>query len=715
VSDNLYSPSWYRVAELRPRLRQHLDIQRHRYRGQTWHILRDRSSGRSFRFAPSTYDVIGQLDGRRNVQEIWESVLARYGDDAPGQDEVISLLGRLHSADLLQADLPPDTEELLKRHRSHKEKAWKQQYGNPLRVRIRLVDPDRFLVALLPYVGPVFGRLGALLWLIAVVTAGVLAARHWPELGAHASERALAPWNLVLIYFTYPLVKALHELGHAFAARRWGAEVHEMGIMLLVLMPVPFVDASATTVFARASQRAVVAAAGIMVELLLAALALFLWISLEPGLPRDIAFNVMLIGGVSTLFFNGNPLLRFDGYYILVDAVGIPNLAPRSNQYLGYLLQRYLFGLESVRSPVSAPGERAWFIGYGIAAGIYRFVLLFVIIAMIADYYLPAGVLLGAWAIANQVVMPLFKHVRRLLSQPQYRPKRARTAAVSAGLTAAILVALFIVPMPRYGYAEGVLWLPERAQVRAGTDCFIERLRVASGDAVEQEQAVFECSDPLLSTEVDAMAARLTELRARRMSVRQTDLTQAEIIREEIDTVVADLERARERLGSLTIRAPTAGRIVIPHSQDLEGRFVRKGETLAYVLDGSAPTVRVVIPQTEISLVQQSAPEVDVRLSEHLPETLPGRVLREVPAATDTLPSPALGSLGGGPFAIDPSDERGQRLTEEAFELDVRLPADLEVAGWGGRAHVRFDAGTAPLAAQWYRRLRQMFLRRFSV
>jgi putative peptide zinc metalloprotease protein len=488
-----------------------------------------------------------------------------------------------------------------------------------------------------------------------------------------------------------------------------------MGLMLLVLMPVPYVDASATTVFSRASQRAVVAAAGIMVELLLAALALFLWISLEPGLARDIAFNVMLIGGVSTLFFNGNPLLRFDGYYILVDAVGIPNLAPRSNQYLGYLLQRYLFGLESARSPVSAPGERAWFIGYGIAAGIYRFVLLFVIIAMIADYYLPAGVLLGAWAIANQVVMPLFKHMRRLLSQPQYRPKRARTVTVSAALAAAILLALFIVPMPRYGYAEGVLWLSERAQVRAGTDCFIERLRIASGEPVEQGQAVFECSDPLLATEVDAMEARLTELRARRMSVRQSDLTQAEIIREEIDTVLADLERARERLGSLTIRAATSGQIVIPRSQDLEGRFVRKGETLAYVLDGSPPKVRVVIPQTEISLVQQADPQVEVRLAEQLPATVSGRVLREVPAATDTLPSPALGSLGGGPFAIDPGDERGQRLTEEAFELDVQLPAELAVTGWGGRAHVRFDAGTAPLAAQWYHRLRQMFLRRFSV
>ena len=144
-----------------------------------------------------------------------------------------------------------------------------------------------------------------------------------------------------------------------------------MGVMLLVFTPVPYVDATASTAFSDKYRRMVVAGAGIMVELLLAAVAMWAWAGLAPGLARDAAFDVMLIGAGSTLLFNGNPLLRFDGYHVLADAVEIPNLGIRSNRYLLYLGQRWLLGLRDVRSPVTTPGERPWLIVYGIASAIY--------------------------------------------------------------------------------------------------------------------------------------------------------------------------------------------------------------------------------------------------------------------------------------------------------------------------------------------------------
>ena len=119
-----------------------------------------------------------------------------------------------------------------------------------------------------------------------------------------------------------------------------------------------------------------VAAAGMAVELFVAALALFLWLNVESGRVSAIAYNVMLIGGVSTLLFNGNPLLRYDGYYVLADWIEIPNLAQRSTRYLGYLLQHYILGVDDAVSPVTAPGERAWFICYGIASFCYRLFIL---------------------------------------------------------------------------------------------------------------------------------------------------------------------------------------------------------------------------------------------------------------------------------------------------------------------------------------------------
>ena len=273
------------------------------------------------------------MNGERSLQEIWDTVCDQLGDDAPTQDETIQLLARLHASDLLQADVPPDSLELFRRfERDERSRRWRR-FANPLSVRFPLLDPERFLTWALPAVQPLFGRLGFAVWLAVVFAASLLAGAHWHDLTHELADRALAPENLLILALVYPLVKALHECGHGFATKVWGGEVHEAGIVLLVLMPIPYVDASASTAFRSRRRRIVVSAAGMMVELFLAALALFVWLLVEPGTVRDAAWNVMLIGSLSTLLFNGNPLLRFDGYYVLADAVEIPNLKARSTQY----------------------------------------------------------------------------------------------------------------------------------------------------------------------------------------------------------------------------------------------------------------------------------------------------------------------------------------------------------------------------------------------
>jgi putative peptide zinc metalloprotease protein len=166
-------------------------------------------------------------------------------------------------------------------------------------------------------------------------------------------------------------------------ARRWGGEVHEIGLMLLVFSPVPYVDASSAWGFRDKRKRMVVGGVGIAVELFLGALALFVWLMVEPGMVRAVAYNVMLISGVSTLLFNGNPLLRFDGYYVLADAIEVPNLGARSNTYLGYLFQRYVLGIRTAESSAHSNGERAWMVVYGITSFFYRIFISFVIITVI--------------------------------------------------------------------------------------------------------------------------------------------------------------------------------------------------------------------------------------------------------------------------------------------------------------------------------------------
>jgi putative peptide zinc metalloprotease protein len=716
MSETLFSPSWYRVARLQPRLRCHVQIHRHHYRSQRWYVLQDHVSGRYHRFTPAAHDLIGLMDGERTVQELWELATERLGDDAPTQEEVIHLLSQLNSADALLCDVPPDSLELFQRYQRQQRLQWKQRLWSPMALRFPLWDPERFLGRWLPLAGPLFSGLGALLWLLVVGTAAILGAVHWQDLTDNLADWALAPSNLLLLWLVYPVVKACHELGHGFAVKRWGGEVHDLGIMLIVLMPVPYVDASAASAFRDKYKRMVVGAAGMLVELLLAAVALFVWLAVEPGVVRLVAHNVILIGTVSTLLFNGNPLLRYDGYYVLADAIEIPNLAMRSTRYFGYLVQRYLFGIRDLQSPATAPGERSWFVLYGIASLGYRLFITWAIILLVAGKFFIIGVILALWTTLTMIFVPLAKAMRFLFANPQLRRKRTR-ALVTSGLLLAGLSTVVLLPVPLWTRAEGVIWLPEQSQVHAGTDGFIQEILATPGAFVHRGDPLLRTEDPLLPAQVKVLEARLQELQVRYEAQWYTDRVQAAITKETMAVVQADLERARERDRELLIRSPLDGLFIVPQAQqDLPGRFVHQGELVAYVVNPTqVVTVRVVVSQDDIGLVRQRTRRVQIKLAGRVAETLPVVIQREVPAATAQLPSTALGSAGGGQIPIDPHDAKGMKAFQSIFQLDLQLPPEVQVTLIGSRIYVRFDQGSEPLAFQWYRLGRQLFLRRFGV
>jgi putative peptide zinc metalloprotease protein len=715
MSDALFSPSWYRVAGLRPRVRAHAVIHRHAYRGQVWFVLQDQAAGRSHRFSPAAHHFIGLMDGNRSVQEIWEATGRSLGDAAPSQEEAIRLLGQLHSADALLCDVPPDAAEVFRRHQRHERMEWRRRLWTPLALRFPLWDPDRFLERTLPVVRPLFGWFGALLW-VAVVGAGlVLMASHWTDLTENVVDRVLAPQNLLLLWLVYPLVKALHELGHAYAAKKWGGEVHEIGIMLLVLVPVPYVDASSASGFRDKGKRMVVGAAGIAVELFLASLALFIWSAAESGAVRAVAYNVMLIGGLSTLLFNGNPLLRFDGYYVLADAIEIPNLGTRANKYLGYLFQRYLFGAADAENPASTAGERAWMLVYGIAAFLYRMFIMFVIILFIAGKFFIVGVLLALWAVATQIAVPVGKSVKFLFSSPGLRRQRGRALGTSLLVVLALLALLLIAPAPSWTRAQGVVRVPEEAQVRAGADGFVEHLVAVPGSEVVRGQPLIEASDPFLRTRVRVLEAQMRELAAQYDALVSVDRVQAAIVREELAAVAADLERSRERAAQLVVRSPVDGRLVVPNAADLPGRFLAKGQLIAYVVQPMQLTARVAVGQDDIAQVRSRTRGVEVMLADWGADPVTAEIRREVPGASQQLPSAALGSMGGGPYAVDPRDSQGVTTLGRVFQLDLVLPAEVRSAYLGARVFVRFDHGYEPVAFQVYRAARQLFLRHFDV
>ena len=715
MTESLFSASWYRVADLKPRVRGHARIHRHTYRGETWYVLQDLASGRLHRFSPGGYLVIGLMDGRRTVQEIWDTALGRLGDDAPTQDEMIQLLSQLHAADVLQCDVPPDAAEVLQRFQRQQRKKLLGQMMSPLWWRIPLWDPERFLARLLPWVRPMASKAGLALWGVLVGVAVVLAAAHWSDLTGGLLDRLLMPQNLLALWLVFPLLKALHEIGHGLAIQAFGGEVHDMGIMLLVFSPLPYVDASSASSFASKWQRMVVGAAGMVTELFVAALAMFVWLAAEPGAVRSLAYNVILVAGVSTLLFNGNPLLRYDGYYVLADLLEIPNLYQRSRAYLAFLCERYLFGVRTAEPPQASRSERAWFVAYGVSSFVYRILVVVAIGFFLFDKAFYLGVLAVSALLIAWLVVPAVKGLRFLLVSPRLRRVRVRAIFVSAACAASVVAGIAFVPVPSRTSAEGVVWVPEDTLVRATVDGFVERVVARPGTWVRPGDLLLECRDPQRAMQAQVLAARLRELRSRYDEQRATDRVKAAVILEEIRYVEEDLARVQEELADLAVRSRAAGTFVLSAAEDLPGRFVKRGDLLAQVVILDTITVRAVIDQANVDLVKHRTQAVLVRLSERIEETLPATIRREVPGASERLPSPALGSAGGGTVAVDPRDTQGVTAMQKVFQIDLELPSDRRLLNIGGRVYVRFDHGWEPLAVQWGRQLRQLFLARLNV
>ncbi|MGH8722062.1 MAG: hypothetical protein ACREU4_08765, partial [Burkholderiales bacterium] len=411
---------------------------------------------------------------------------------------------------------------LLRRARKGKPKTWMQNLRSPLAVRIPLFDPDRFLERWLAWYQPLFGWGGFLLW-CAVVGWGIYAsAAHWDALTENFSDRVLAPQNLLLMWLLFPLLKLCHEFGHACATKAWGGEVHEMGIMFLVLMPIPYVDASSATAFRKTHRRVLVGAAGMVVELFIASVALFLWLEAQPGLFRAALYNIMLIAGISTVLFNANPLLRFDGYYILGDLLQIQNLRQRGQQYLAHLAESKLFG---VKAPEFDAGrsEKRWFVFFTIASFLYRVFIMLAIAVFIAREYMIIGVLLALWALATAFVLPIAKGVGYLLLHAKLRRNRLRAIASTTAIVGVLGALLFALPVPHWTRAEGVIWMPHDAQVRAGADGFVRRIVAAPGSVVSRGSPLVVVEDPELEPRVRILEAQLRLLEARAQAQRVDD------------------------------------------------------------------------------------------------------------------------------------------------------------------------------------------------
>ncbi|TAK87853.1 MAG: biotin/lipoyl-binding protein [Aquabacterium sp.] len=712
-----FSAHWFRVAGLKPRLADGVLVQRQRVRGEVWQVLGPAgpdAATRSCRLNRAAYALAARLDGSRSVQAVWEELQRQEADDAvPTQEEVVRTLLALHAQGLLAYDRAPDFGVIAAQQAAGAPAAPRRARFNPLSWRLPLGDPTRVLDRLVPLAPRLFGRVAWWLWLVVVCVGAAAAALHADQLQAHARQWLSTPRYLLLAALLVPAMKALHELGHALAVRRHGGAVHEAGVTLMLLLPMPYVDASAASGFARVRHRVLVSAAGMLVELALAACGLALFLGTDAGWLHDIGFVVFFVGGVSSIVFNANPLQRFDGYYLLCDALQLPNLATRSRAFwLERLRERVL------RVPPDVPlqaarGERPWLWAYAPLSWAWQAALAGLVAGWAGGLSSVLGVLAGAWLAWALLSPPL-----RLLAElwrAAWAPQRPGPLLARVALLAALPLLLLALPLPERALVRGVVWADEAALLRPQTEGFVLAVHASDGQQVQAGDLLLELSNPKLQAERDRVAAQADAAEHQQFQAFGEDGARMGNASEETQRLRAQLDELDRRLAGLQLRAARSGRLVLPGQADLDGAWLARGSLVGHVLGAGLPTLRVAVDHEDAVRLRQRLHGISVRPAGFpaAAAALPAQLLRDGQSATRQLPSAALGDRHGGDIQTDPQDRDALRTLRPVVLMDVAAQQPF-AQRLGERAWVRFDLGWSPLAAQLLQGLRRQVAQRFN-
>lgn len=717
----LFSDRWHDLGAQRAWLRPQVTVRRQDFRGELSYVIADPYSNQFYRVSPAAWEFLGRLDGRSSVDDVWRERVAHHPAAAPSQVEVVQLLAALSARGLLLSDRPLEADRLDEQHRETRARQFRSQVANFLFLRIPLWNPDRWLRAMLPLGRALFSPFGAVAWLL-VVLAGVATAAGHARALLDQSQGVLAPGNLIALYLAWAGVKLAHELGHAFACRRYGGEVPSLGLMLLVFTPVPYCDATSAWRLRPRRQRVLVGAAGMIVELFIAALAVMVWAATgRDSAINQIAYNIVFLASVGTLLFNLNPLLRFDGYYILADLLGVANLHQRSIFQLRHLLERYAFGLRKSQGPARTRRDAAIYIGFGLTSGVYRIFVFAVIILFIADQFFGLGLILAAAGLAAFFIKPTFTFIRYLAREPRLEPVRARAVWTCSAVTALIVIFCTLVPWPNHFRALAVVQMPGTLALTTGTDGYLRELYAASGETVRAGTPVARLENPVLDEALRSADAQLVELDARLRAARSTEPSLLDPLERTRDALLQRRADLFARRAALLVRAPCDGRWSAPYLEQNLGAHLPRGSALGVIVGDKTPFVAAAVPQTDAaSLFGGGLRGAEIRF--------PGRAGTDVRATRweivaverQRLRTPALGWQSGGTLSVDRRDRSGETTVEPFFE--VRLPLDaanaaplLPLLHHDQTAIVRFSLPPQSAVRQAWRAFRQLLQKRYRL
>lgn len=721
------------------RMRPDLQVTRQSYQGREYSVIKDPMSLKYFRFEDEEYALLALLDGKSSLDTIRERFETQFAPQKISPAELHQLIGLLYRNGLLLSELPGQGEQLAERAATRERQVFWGKLSSILAIRFRGYDPDRLLTWLNRYFGWLFSLPALAAALLLMFSALLLIGAEFEVFRSRLPDfrEFFAAKNWLWLALTLCVTKILHEIGHGLACKWFGGECHEMGLMLLVFTPCLYCNVTDSWMIPSRWRRAAVGAGGMYIELILASLATFLWWYTRPGIVNGLCLDVMFVCSVSTLIFNANPLMRYDGYYILSDLLEIPNLRQKASLVLQRKAAAWILGLPEPPDPF-LPRRRIWlFALYSIASACYGWFVSLSIFWFLYRALEPWGLKVVGQAIAammvfNLVILPVWRLAKFFHVPGRATKVKKLRAAVILGLSAAALAGLLSVPLPYYIPCSFYV------QPRGGTSVYVDvpgevrQIHLQSGEVrageplLTLENIDARLSQRILESEREQLAAKLDALRQRTHTDDTAHLELAEG-QEALAAVDAQLVRRRQEIQKLTIVAPVGGVVVpaptkVPFTSkrgtlaswsgrplDLHnvGAYLEPSTLVCHIAQPGELEAILAINQDELEFVRADQP-VDLFLStepgskrtssiEHISQ-------QEMQAAPRNL------TLKSGGDMATRTDETGiERPVDVTYQASAPLSDSTGLLLPGATGHAKIHAGYQPL----YRRLWRTACRTF--
>lgn len=704
-------------------MRPDLQFVRQTWQGRDYRVVKDPLSLKFYRFEEEEYALLKMLDGRHSADDIREEFGQRFAPQKITNRELFQFIGSLYRSSLLISDAPGQATQLLNRAEQTRKQEFRGKLTNILAIRLRGFDPDGILTFLNRYVGWIFSKPVVIATCLLLLSAIALIFTNFEQFQNRLPgfQEFFAGSNWLWLGIVLALTKVLHEFGHGLASKRFGSQCHSMGVMFLVLMPCLYCDVSDSWTLKSKWRRIFIAAAGMYFEFILASICAFIWWFSEPGWVNMLALNIVFVCSVSTLLFNANPLLRFDGYYILSDLIEVPNLRTKASRVLQRFCGQWMLGIEATPDPFM-PTRRRWlFALYSILAVLYRWFITLSIFWFLYNLLEPYGLKVIGQAIAMMALwgligMPLLQLYRFFSAPGRISTVKPLRFGVTVGIAIMVTAGVLLIPIPHYVRCSFIVQHKDAASVYVEVAGMIQAVHVRESDDVQPGQPLVTLVNPKLLEGIVMLEGEEQIASQKYYSAKQQahydETAEASVDAQLVSwqAVSSQLQQRRESLAHLEITSPISGKVVsasyIAEESDKDGllndwyghplesrnrgAFLPKGTLVCQVAsDGKQLEAILAIDQADIEFVTKGN-QVELWMRQS-PDALRTATIDLIsPVEMQSVPR-ALSSRHGGDLASAQGPD-GQDVPQSAT-YQVRVPLEradaLIASGSTGIARIR--------------------------